>query len=82
MFVHSKLRYTIKEVNGLFGQGPARTYEDINGGKLRTYKEGKRRYTTPEWLDEYAARKKREGLEFSDKNDPLNRSRVDLPGDQ
>ena len=72
MFVHNKLRYSIKEVDQLFGQGPAKTYEDIRAGKLKTYKEGKRRFTTPEWLDEYAERKKIAGLKASAKSDPLN----------
>lgn len=53
MFQHHKPRYSINDLMLLLSIGRARLYADINEGKLRTYKIGKRRFAGPEAVDEY-----------------------------
>lgn len=38
-------------------------YAEIHAGRLRTFKIGRRRYVTPEALDEYIAQRERESME-------------------
>jgi len=53
VFQHQKPRYSINDLMLLLSIGRARLYTDINEGKLRTYKIGKRRFAAPEAVDKY-----------------------------
>lgn len=50
-FRHKKPRYTIEEAKDLLGKGRASVYELINAGLLESYTVGRRRYITPEGID-------------------------------
>ena len=52
---HQKPRYSITDLIGLLGIGRTSLYADINAGKLATYKIGKRRFASPEAVDNYVA---------------------------
>jgi hypothetical protein len=60
MFTHTKPRYSINDMLTLLSIGRSRLYDDINGGKLATYKVGKRRFAEPEALDRYVELVRRE----------------------
>ncbi len=53
MFTHTKPRYSINDMLGLLSIGRSRLYDDINAGKLSTYKIGKRRFADPSAIDNY-----------------------------
>lgn len=55
MFHHTKPRYSVNDLISLLSIGRARLYADINAGKLATYKIGKRRFASPEAVDNYVA---------------------------
>ena len=60
MFQHTKPRYSINGLLPLLSIGRARLYADINQGKLKTYKIGKRRFASPEALDSYVHKTEQE----------------------
>ena len=60
MFTHSKPRYSIRDMLGLLSIGRGRLYSEINQGKLKTYKIGKRRFAAPEAIDDYVERCRKE----------------------
>ncbi len=60
MFVHTKPRYSINDLMQLLSIGRTRLYRDINLGQLKTYKVDKRRFASPEALDEYVKLKESE----------------------
>ena len=55
MFVHTKPRYSIKDLCALLNQGRANIYAAINRGELETHLIGARRFATPEALDKHIA---------------------------
>ena len=63
MFVHSKPRYSINDLMTLTDRGRAKLYDDITLGRLKTYKVGKRRFASPNALDEYIELEEREGAQ-------------------
>ena len=63
MFAHSKPRYSINDLMRLTDRGRAKLYEDITLGRLKTYKVGKRRFASPNALDEYIELEEQEGAQ-------------------
>ena len=53
MYNHIKPRYSINDLLSLLSIGRAGLYAEINAGRLRTYKVGKRRFADPADLDRY-----------------------------
>ncbi len=53
MFIHTKPRYSINDLLSMFNIGRARLYEDIQNQKLKTYLVGRRRFASPEAVDDY-----------------------------
>ena len=62
MFQHTKPRYSISDLLTLLSIGRARLYEDIQMEKLKTYKDGKRRFASPKALDSYVELSEKEAL--------------------
>lgn len=60
MFTHTKPRYSIQDMLALLSIGRTRLYDEINQGKLKTYKIGKRRFADPEAIDSYVETCKQE----------------------
>ena len=50
-----KIALSIKEVEHAIGLGHTQTYAEINSGRLKTYKRGNRRFSTPDWVREWQA---------------------------
>ena len=50
-----KIALSVKEIEEATGLGHTQTYKEIMSGRLRTYKVGSRRFSTPEWLCEWQA---------------------------
>ena len=48
-----KIALSIKEAEQATGLGHTQIYEEINADRLKTYKVGRRRFTTLEWLREW-----------------------------
>ena len=63
MFTHTKPRYSVNDLISLLSIGRARLYADINQGKLKTYKIGKRRFADPQALDSYVETCKQEAAQ-------------------
>ena len=53
MYIHIKPRYSIRDLLSLLDIGRAGLYAEINAGRLKTYKVGKRRFADPADLDRY-----------------------------
>lgn len=53
MYNHIKPRYSINDLLSLLSIGRAGLYAEINAGRLKTYKVGKRRFADPADLDRY-----------------------------
>jgi len=49
----SKIALSVKETEDTTGLGHTQIYKEINSRRLKTYKVGRRRFTTPEWLREW-----------------------------
>ena len=60
--IHTKPRYTVADCLVLLSMSRGRFYEDVNNGKLKTYKIGKRRYIDPKDIDEYVERCRKDSL--------------------
>ncbi len=52
-FVHTKPRYPIPDLIELLSIGRGTLYAEINAGRLETYTIGKRRFASPEAVDQY-----------------------------
>ena len=48
-----KIALTMKQAEKAAEIGHTQLYKEVNSGRLKTYKVGRRRYTTPEWLREW-----------------------------
>ena len=48
-----KIALTMKQVENSAEIGHTQLYKEVNSGRLKTYKVGRRRYTTPDWLLEW-----------------------------
>ena len=48
-----KIALSMKVAEEAVDLGHTQIYKEINSGRLKTYKVGRRRYTTPEWLREW-----------------------------
>lgn len=48
-----KLALSMKQTEHALDIGKTQLYEEINAKRLKTYKVGRRRFTTPEWCREW-----------------------------
>ena len=48
-----KLALSMKVAEEAIDVGHTQMYKEVNSGRLKTYKVGRRRYTTLEWLREW-----------------------------
>ena len=55
MFHHAKPRYAVKEAAAILGMCRASLYEELNSGRIRSHRDGHRRYITALAIDEYIA---------------------------
>lgn len=50
-----KVLIPVSQIEKKTDLGHTQVYKEINSGRLRTLKVGKRRFTTPEWLSDWVA---------------------------
>ena len=55
MFVHTKLRYSIKDLETLLGIGRTKINSEMNQGRLGYFKDGGRKFSGPDDVDRYNA---------------------------
>ncbi|MBT5212888.1 helix-turn-helix domain-containing protein [bacterium] len=53
--IHTQPRYSVSDLIQLLRIGRGGVYAAINSGELKTYKVGKRRFASPQAVDDYVA---------------------------
>lgn len=59
----TQLTYTMTEAAEALGIGHQKLYDEINAGRLRTYRVGRRRYASAEAVHDYIRDREREAAE-------------------